>query len=151
MTNKKSILALIALCLAAVLLVSCDAPGVKLLDELLPPLTEKTTGYTVTQSIVVTRMATADSVEFTTPAEMETFHQYLEGIKCIREKERSDELFRYSITFFTADSAETLYVVSDKVFVYDGYHYDAMRGGIDTVYLENLFPAMEEPSADAEP
>ena len=39
MTNKKSILALIALCLAAVLLVSCDAPGVKLLDELLPPLT----------------------------------------------------------------------------------------------------------------
>ncbi len=140
MRLNKTITAIIALCLSALLLVSCDAPGVKLLEDLLPPLTEKTTGYTVTESIVVTQLSTAESVEFSTPAEMEAFHQRLEGVKCVRDKEKSDEFLLYSVTFFTKDMAETFYVVSDNVFILDGYHYDVMRGGLDTVYLASLFP-----------
>ena len=140
MRLNKIVIAIIALCLSALLLVSCDAPGVKLLEDLLPPLTEKTTGYTVTESIVVTQLATAESVEFSTPAEMEAFHQRLEGVKCVRDKEQAGEFLLYSITFFTKDSAETFFVVSDDVFIFDGYHYDIMRGGLDTVYLASLFP-----------
>ena len=88
MRLNKIITAIIALCLSALLLAACDAPGVKYLEEMMPPLIEKTTGYTVTQSIVVTRLSTAESVEFSTPAEMEAFHQRLEGVKCIHDKER---------------------------------------------------------------
>ena len=58
---------------------------------------------------------------------------------------------RYSVTFFTAESAETFYVVSDSVFVYDGERYDIMRGGLDTVYLDSLFPEIAAPAEDAEP
>lgn len=141
MRLNKTVTFILALCLSALLLISCDAPGVKLLEDLLPPLTEKTTGYTVTESIVVTQMTTALSVEFSTPAEMEAFHQRLEGVKCVRDKEQAGEFLLYSITFFTKDSAETFYVVSDDVFVFDGYRYDIMRGGLDTVYLASLFPA----------
>ena len=147
----KKIIALISLTLAAVLLVSCDAPGVTVLDELLPPLTEKTTGYTVTESIVVTRLSTGESVEFTTPAEVETFHQRLEGIKCIRDKETADQPTRYYLTFFTAETAETLSVATEKDFYFGEYHYEAMRGGIDMVYLDSLFPAIPVPDAAAEP
>ena len=146
----KKIIALISLTLAAVLLVSCDAPGVTVLDKLLPPLTEKTTGYTVTESIVVTRLSTGETVEFSTPAEMETFHQRLEGIKCIRDKNNAGEPVRYYITFFTSDAAETLSVVNEKDFFFGDYHYEAMRGGIDMVYLDSLFPAIPTPDAPAE-
>ncbi len=138
------------LLLAVLMLISCDAPGVMLLDEQLPPLTEKTTDYTVTTSILVTRLSTEETVEFTTPQEMDAFHQRLEGVKCIRDKNLSGLLARYTITFFTADSAETLFVVSEKDFILGEYHYEAMRGGIDTVYLESLFPAIAEPDFDTE-
>ena len=151
MRLNKTVIAIIALCLSALLLVSCDAPGVKLLEDMLPPLTEKTTGYTVTQSIVVTQLSTANSVEFSTPAEMEAFHQRLEGVKCVRDKEQTGELLLYSVTFFTKDAAETFYVVSDNVFVFDGYCYDVMRGGLDTVYLASLFPEIPAPAVDAAP
>ena len=150
---QKRILTLISLLLAAVLLVSCDAPGVTVLDELLPPLTEKTTGYTVTQSIVVTRLSTDESVEFSTPAEMETFHQRLEGIKCIKDKDTSGLLPRYTITFFTSETAETVFVASEKDFIVGELHYEAMRGGIDMVYLDSLFPEIPIPdyASAAEP
>lgn len=151
MKLNKTVIAIAALFLSALLLVSCDAPGVKLLEDMLPPLTEKTTGYTVTQSIVVTQLSTAESVEFSTPAEMEAFHQRLEGVKCVRDKEQAGELLLYSVTFFTAEAAETFYVVSDNVFIFDGYHYDVMRGGLDTVYLASLFPEIPAPAEDAEP
>ena len=146
----KTLKTLAVLLLAVLLLISCDAPGVMLLDEQLPPLTEKTTDYTVTTSILVTRLSTEDTVEFTTPQEMDAFHQRLEGVKCIRDKNLSGLLARYTITFFTADSAETLFVVSEKDFILGEYHYEAMRGGIDTVYLESLFPAIPEPDYDTE-
>ena len=142
---QKRILTVISLLLAAVLLVSCDAPGVVVLDELLPALTEKTTGYTVTRSIVVTRISTDESVEFSTPVEMETFHQRLEGIKCIKDKKTDGLLARYAITFFTADTAETLFVVSETDFIFEDVHYEAMRAGIDMVYLDSLFPSIEVP------
>ena len=40
MRLNKIITAIIALCLSALLLAACDAPGVKYLEEMMPPLTE---------------------------------------------------------------------------------------------------------------
>ena len=147
---QKTILLIISILLAAVLLASCDAPGVVVLDEQLPPLTEKTTGYTVTESIVVTRLSTAETVSFTTPTEMETFHQKMEGIKCVREKGANGLLPRYTITFFTAETAVTVTVLSEKNFLLGETYYEAMRGGMDMVYLDSLFPAVPTPDEVAE-
>ena len=157
----KKIISFFTLCAllltASLLFSSCDAPGVYLIDELLPPLTEKATGYAVTTSILVTRLSTNESVEFTEPTELDVFHQRLEGVKCIRDKNLDGYLKRYAITFFTSDSAVTLYIVSDKDFIFEDYHYEAMRGGIDTVYLDSLFPPIPEivpatgEAPDAEP
>ena len=145
MKKTISIFTALLLTLGTLLLcASCDAPGVKLLDEQLPPLAEKTTGYAVTTAIAVTRMTTGDTVEFSTPTEVSAFHQRLEGVKCIRDKKVSGYVARYAVTFFTSDSAETFYICSDKDFIVGEYHYEAMRAGVDTVYLESLFPPMPE-------
>ena len=134
---------LIPLLLAALLLfVSCDAPGVLLLEDQLPPLMEKTTDYTVTESIVVTKLDTGESVTFSAPKEMDTFHQRLEGVKCTRDKlkESADYYLEYSVDFVTADGTSTLFVgETGKHFVLDGYHYEALRGGMDMFYLAGLF------------
>ncbi len=129
------------------LLVSCDAPGVVLLESLLPPLTEKTTGYTVTESIVVTETATGKTAVFSAPADMNTFHQQVEGIKCVKESASGDFDTPYTITFQTADKSVVLSVVTtpgiraDKStrFLVDGKRYDAVVGGVDLYYLAGLF------------
>ena len=99
----------------------------------------------MTTSIVVTRLTTEESVEFTEPTAMDAFHQRLEGIKCISDKKTEGLLPRYTITFMTEEAAETLFVISDTEFILNDVHYEAMRGGIDTVYLESLFPAIVIP------
>ena len=135
----KKIALLLSVLLTALFLVSCDAPGVILLDSLLPPLTEESTGYTVTESIVVTNLLTEASVTFSTPAEMNTLHMQLEGVKCIRNKDKTGMKPSFMITFITADAATSLYILDEKNYLLDDEHYEAMRSGVDMYYLNGLF------------
>lgn len=135
----KKLCLLLALLFTALLLVSCDAPGVTVLDELMPPLTEKDTGYAVTTEIRVTKLTTGESVSFTEPTDLNTFHLHIEGIKCIRDKKFDDIQPLYNVAFFTSYSATSFDVCSSKDFIFEDYHYEAMRSGIDMLYLESLF------------
>ena len=135
----KRIAAILALLLAALFLVSCDAPGVTVLDKLFPPLIDTVTGYAVTTEIRVTKLTTGESVSFTTPAELNEFHLHLEGVKCIRDKKFDNIQPLYNIAFFTADSADSFDVCTEKDYIVGEYHYEAMRSGIDMLYLEGLF------------
>ncbi len=145
--RKNRLPLLLALVLLLPMLAACDAPGVVLLESLLPPLTEKATGYTVTESIEVTETATGKTVSFSTPAEMNTFHQQVEGIKCVRESAKGTFDTPYEISFRTADKAAVLSVAvtpgirEDKStrFFIDGKRYDAVVGGVDLFYLAGLF------------
>ena len=135
----KKIALLLALLFAALLLVSCDAPGVTVLDSLMPPLTEKATGYAVTTEIRITKLTTGESVSFTEPADLNRVHLQFEGIKCIRDKKFDDIQPLYNVAFFTESGADSFDVCTATDFIYGGYHYDAMRSGVDFLWLEGLF------------
>ena len=130
---------LLALLFIALFLASCDAPGVVLLDSLMPPLTEKATGYAVTTEIRITNLATGESVSFTEPADLNRVHPQFEGVKCIRDKKLDDLQPLYNVAFFTDYSADSFDVCASTDFIYNGYHYDAMRSGVDMLWLEGLF------------
>ncbi|MBQ4350336.1 MAG: hypothetical protein II768_03695 [Clostridia bacterium] len=135
----KKIALILALLLAALFLSACDAPGVTVLDELMPPLTEKATGYAVTTEIRITKLTTGESVSFTEPADLNSVHMRFEGIKCIRDKKFDDIQPLYNVAFFTDTSADSFDVCTATDFIYGEYHYDAMRSGVDFVWLEGLF------------
>ena len=135
----KKIALFLALLFCAMLLVSCDAPGVTVLDSLFPPLTDTTTGYTVVTEIRVTKLITGETVSFTEPVEINNFHLRLEGIKCIRDKKFDEIQPLYNIAFFTADGIDSFDVCTEKDYIVGEYHYEAMRSGIDMMYLEGLF------------
>ncbi|MBR5367343.1 MAG: hypothetical protein IK132_13955 [Clostridia bacterium] len=135
----KKLALLLALLFAALLFVSCDAPGVILLDSLMPPLMEKTTGYAVTTEIRITKLTTGETVSFTEPADLNNVHLQFEGIKCIRDKKFDDIQPLYNVAFFTATSGDSFDVCTSTDFIYGEYHYDAMRSGVDFLWLEGLF------------
>ena len=135
----KRIALLLALLTVCLLLASCDAPGVTVRDSLMPPLTEKATGYPVTTEIRITKLTTGESVSFTEPADLNTVHMQFEGIKCIRDKKFDDIQPLYNVAFLTAESADSFDVCTATDFIYGGYHYDAMRSGVDFFWLEGLF------------
>lgn len=128
---------LIIICLFS--FASCDAPGVYKLDDYLPPLIDITTQYPYITSIEVTDNTSGASLEFVDSANLDSIRMRLEGIKCIREKDDGSYPIVYTIVFNTTDSVFTIGIASENDYVIDGYHYEAMRSGVDMLYFAGLF------------
>ncbi|MGN1408795.1 MAG: hypothetical protein ACI4XJ_01330 [Eubacteriales bacterium] len=136
MRNLKGIV-IILICIFV--LISCDSPGVYKLDDYLPPLMDITTQYPYITSIEVTEESSGVTLEFTEGKELDSIRMRFEGIKCIREKDGGDNEILYTVTFHTTDADFTIGISSAEDYIIDGYHYEAMRSGVDLLYFGGLF------------
>ncbi len=140
MKRTRFITVFAAVIICAVLLSSCDAPGVYLIDDQLPKLTDSATGYALVTSARITELSSGDIAELTEINDIERLRMNLEGIKCIRERDDEREPYAYTIEFLDGDKTVfEMKVCDDDDYIIDGYHYEAMYSGVDMFYLRSFF------------
>ncbi len=132
--------------LFAALLILCQLTGCAVsLSDALPPLDNNETKMQNVTSVTVHRFTDEAVVTITDPMALNTLYNQLSGIRGTREKMEVQEYMDtyaplYMVVFTDADGTITeLFITDETTFYYDGYAYDALRGGADLLYFENLF------------
>lgn len=132
--------------LLAALLILCQLTGCAVsLSDALPPLDDATTKTQNVTTVAVRRYADEAVFTITDPVALDTFYNQLSGIRGTRKKMEVREYLDtypplYMITFADGNGAVAeLLLTNETTFYYDGYAYDALRGGADLLYFNSLF------------
>lgn len=132
--------------LLAALLILCQLTGCAVsLSDALPPLDDATTKTQNVTTVTVRRYADEAVFTITDPVALDTLYSQLSGIRGTRKKMEVREYLDtypplYMITFADGNGAVAeLLLTNETTFYYDGYAYDALRGGADLLYFANLF------------
>ncbi len=138
---KKSLFSLLA-----ALLILCQLTGCAVsLSDALPPLDDATTKTQNVTTVTVRRYADEAVFTITDPVALDTLYSQLSGIRGTRKKMEVREYLDtypplYMITFADGNGAVAeLLLTNETTFYYDGYAYDALRGGADLLYFDSLF------------
>ena len=143
MLRRFSILLLVGITL---LLTGCQA--YTLTDEL-PVLIDTQTQLPEITAIEVTRAADGCAVTLTEIGDLNNMMLQVDGIRGTKAKEeitRFTETYPvlYTVVFCKEDVAlSTLYICGEEEFYLNGYSWLAVRGGMDLLYLNSLFPIVE--------
>ena len=132
--------------LLAALLILCQLTGCAVsLSDALPPLDDAAKKTQNVTTVAVRRYADEAVVTITDPVALDTLYSQLSGIRGTREKMEAREYLDtypplYMISFADGNGAVADLLLTDETtFYYDGYAYDALRGGADLLYFANLF------------
>lgn len=132
--------------LFAILLILCQLTGCAVsLSDALPPLDDAATKTQNVTCVTVRRYADEAVFTITDPAALDTLYNQLSGIRGTRKKMEVREYLDtypplYMITFADGNGAVAELLLTDETtFYYDGYAYDALRGGADLLYFDSLF------------
>lgn len=131
-------------CTALLCVLLCTGCAVSLTDAL-PPLDDSVTKLQNVTSVTICRHTDNAQVTLTDPMALDALYMQLDGIRGTREKmELGTYLEEYPplYTIVYADEngvIDVLILSGETTFFYSGYVYDAMRGGADLYYFDNLF------------
>lgn len=122
----------------------CTGCAVSLTDAL-PPLDDAATKLQNVTSVTVCRHTDDAHVTLTDPMALDALYMQLDGIRGTREKMelaayREAYPPLYTIVYANETGVIDVLILSgETTFYYDGYAYNALRGGADLFYFESLF------------
>ena len=131
-------------CTALLCVLFCTGCAVSLTDAL-PPLDDPATKMLIVTSVTVCRVTDDAQVTITDPMALDALYMQLDGIRGTRDKMELaayQEKYPPLYTILYADEngvIDTLILSGETTFYFDGYAYDALRGGADLFYFEGLF------------
>lgn len=129
----------------------CTEPTVYNLSDVIPALIDPETQYPYVEKIIVTKLETGETVEFTEGTDHDRIRMQFEEIQCVRKKHERGNVGRtgYTVNFITTDGSTEVYIYNNTVSYQANavcigeYRYDCLASGVDQTFFENLFTEAE--------